>query len=230
MTTTLPLMMPSLTPTSSPTGKANNYNATILSLNNNQNTTPISSILNSNKTPITPDSCSSSSYNKLPKIKLILKLPSSSPKVRSNKNNSSILHKPINMTPSASSANLINKNLQNSSSRTILMIDKIMNTIFDTKEILLKNKINDSNQYKSKKSSIESTKSKVKDIKLRKVRTTSSKIKKTPVKSNTSKKNPKKRQSLEIFEEIETKNTISSTNTIKSNILSETEIETKKGK
>jgi len=228
MTTTLPLMMPSLTPTSSPTGKANNYNATILSLNNNQNTTPISSILNSNKTPITPDSCSSSSYNKLPKIKLILKLPSSSPKVRSNKNNSSILHKPINMTPSASSANLINKNLQNSSSRTILMIDKIMNTIFDTKEILLKNKINDSNQYKSKKSSIESTKSKVKDIKLRKVRTTSSKIKKTPVKSNTSKKNPKKRQSLEIFEEIETKNTISSTNTIKSNILSETEIETKK--
>eukprot|EP00833_Pecoramyces_ruminatium_P018306 jgi/Orpsp1_1/1192338/evm.model.d7180000092397.1 len=101
MTTTLPLIVPSLTPTSSPSRKSDAYNEnSLISMNNNQNSTPISSFLNTNKTPITPDSCSSSSFTtKIPKIKLILKLPSSSPsqKNRSSKTTTSILHKPINI-------------------------------------------------------------------------------------------------------------------------------------
>jgi len=226
MTTTLPLIVPSLTPTSSPTRKSSGYNdSSLLSLSNNQNTTPISSLLNSSKTPITPDSCSSSSFtNKLPKIKLILKLPSStnSPKERTNKNASPILHKPINITSTDSSTNMINKNSINSSSQALLMIDKIKYSIFDRNEILLNNKINDNSHHGSPKS-------KIRNIKLRKVRT-SNKIKKSPVKSTPTKKTTrKKQQAMEIFEEIKSNNnnTISPMNTIESNTLSEIELKTK---
>jgi hypothetical protein len=225
MTTTLPLIVPSLTPTSSPTRKSSGYNdSSLLSLNNNQNTTPISSLLNTSKAPITPDSCSSSSFtNKLPKIKLILKLPSSSnsPKERTNKNASPILHKPINITSSASSPNLINNNSINSSSQAVLMIDKIKYTIFNRNEILLKNKINDNSQHGSPKS-------KEKSLKLRKVRTTSNKIKKSPVKNSPTKKTTRKKQAMEISEEIKTNdNTISPMNTIESNTFSEIELKSK---
>lgn len=229
MTTTLPLIVPSLTPTSSPSRKSDAYNEnSLISMNNNQNSTPISSFLNTNKTPITPDSCSSSSFTtKIPKIKLILKLPSSSPsqKNRSSKTTTSILHKPINITPSDSSSNIINKSSLNSSSQTVLMIDEIMNTIFDTKEILLRNKNNDNSPHKSKKYSNEIQKLKVKN-KLRKVRTTSNKIKRTPTKNNSIKKAIRKKQSSE---EIESHNLTSSPNinTIDTDVQSEVEIKSK---
>jgi len=224
MTTTLPLIVPSLTPTSSPSRKSNTYNEnSLLTLNNNQNTTPLSSFLNTNKAPITPDSCSSSSFtNKLPKIKLILKLPSSStsPKERPA-NTASLLHKPINITSSASSSNIMNKRSMNSSSQTVLMIDEIMNTIFDTTEILLRSK-NGNSQNKSKKYSNEIPKAKVKNTKLRRIRTTSNKIKKTAIKNGPVKRTTKKKQ---ISKEIETKNLTSSSdiNTIVLNAQSETE-------
>jgi len=230
MTTTLPAIMPSLTPTSSPTRESSTYNVnSLLSLNSSQNITPISSFINTNNTPITPDSCSSSSFtNKLPKIKLVLKLPpTSSPKERSNsKSNSAILHKPIHIPPSDSTLHHLNKNALNTSTKTSLMIDEIMNTLFDTTEILLKTR---------KTSGSESSKSKSKSQKLRKVRSSTSKIKKTPVKSSPAKKVVKKKQALrnsqgndlmEISEEIngQSNSTISNTNTIVPDSLPETEI------
>ena len=224
MTTTMPLIMPSLTPTSSPTRKTNTYNS--------QNTTPISSFLNSNKTPITPDSCNSSTFtNKLPKIKLILKLPHSSspPEERSGtKSAPTLIHKPINIPPSVSSASLVNKNSLNSSSQTALMIDEIMNTLFDTTEILLRKSKNSdsSSQRKSRKNSNGSSKSKAtkNNVKLRKVRTSASKIKKVPVKASPAKKVVRKKQvlkdsdveSMEVSEEarLPLENSISDINTI----------------
>jgi len=228
MTTTLPAIMPSLTPTSSPTRESSTYNDnSLLSLNSSQNITPISSFLNTNNTPITPDSCSSSSFTtKLPKIKLVLKLPpSTSPKERSgSKSASAILHKPINIPHTDSPLTRLNKSALNDTTKTAIMIDEIMNTLFDTTEKLLRNKNGDGNTRKTRKlSSSDSSKSKTKTTKLRKVRTSASKIKKTPVKTSPTKKVVKKKQ---ISEETkgQTENSISDINTIVPNYLSETEI------
>ncbi|ORX41628.1 kinase-like protein [Piromyces finnis] len=235
MTTTLPAILPSLTPTSSPTRESSTYNENaLLSMNSNQNITPISSFLNTNNTPITPDSCNSSSFtNKLPKIKLVLKLPpSTTPKKRSvSKSTSTILHKPINIPPSDSSINHISKNDLSASAKTAMMIDEIMNTLFDTTEILLRSQ--NSDQYKARKlNSSESSKSKSKNTKLRKIRTSASKIKKSPVKITPTKKVIKKKQTQKISQESnhlktievsegQIEDSILDTNTIVSNSLSE---------
>jgi len=228
MTTTLPAIMPSLTPTSSPTRESSTYNdSSLISMSSSQNITPISSFLNTNNTPITPDSCSSSSYtNKLPKIKLVLKLPpSTTPKERAgSKSTSAILHKPINIPHTDSTLNRLNKSALSNSTKTAIMIDEIMNTIFDTTEILLRSKNGDGIVRKTRKlSSSDSSKSKTKTTKLRKVRTSASKIKKTPVKTSPTKKIVKKKQISEDAKG-QTENSVSDINTIVPNSLSETEI------